>query len=363
MTLAALASAVWEDDTTGARTVRSALAPAAWLFGHIVSRRNARFDASTPRSAALPAISIGNLTVGGTGKTPVAAWCVRELRARGARPAIVLRGVGDDEWRVHGLLNPGTAVVVSPDRTAGMVVARTRGADCVVLDDAFQHRQAARVVDVVLLSADRWTGTARLLPAGPFREPLTALRRAQLVVVTVKAARIEQVAALQRVIEEVAPDVPLAVIRLTPGELRLAVSVIESRSPGQRGPSHPGRMAQPAAWLRGQTVAAVSAVGDPAAFETQLRGMGADLRVARRFPDHHRFTAAEAEAIARDAAGTAGVVCTLKDAVKLAPLWPREAPVLWYLSQSVVVDRGAEAFDRAFGRLLAVRAATAPTAG
>jgi tetraacyldisaccharide 4'-kinase len=154
----------------------------------------------------------------------------------------------------------------------------------------------------------------------------------------------------------------MAVIRLTPGELRLALSVVDSggRSPG---PSNPGRMAQPTAWLRGQAVAVVSAVGDPAAFETQLRGTGADLRVVRRFPDHHRYTAGEAEAIARDAAGTAGVVCTLKDAVKLAPLWPRQAPVLWYLSQSVVVDRGAEAFDRAFGRLLAVRAATAPTAG
>jgi tetraacyldisaccharide 4'-kinase len=363
MSLAALASAVWEEDTLAARTLRTALTPAAWLFGQVVSRRNARFDATPPRSAALPAISIGNLTVGGTGKTPVAAWCVRELRARGARPAIVLRGVGDDEWRVHGLLNPGTAVVVSPDRTAGMVVARTKGADCVVLDDAFQHRQAARVVDVVLLSADRWTGTARLLPAGPFREPLSSLRRAQLVVITVKAAHREQVEALQRAIEQAAPEVPVAVIRLTPGELRLALSVVESRSPGQRGPSQPGRMAQPTAWLRGQAVAVVSAVGDPAAFETQLRGMGADLRVPRRFPDHHRFTAAEAAVIARDAAGTAGVVCTLKDAVKLAPLWPREAPVLWYLSQSVVVDRGAEAFDRAFGRLLAVRAATAPTAG
>ncbi len=363
MPLATLADAIWDGDTAAARTLRAALTPAAWLFGQVVSRRNARFDATPPRSAALPAISIGNLTVGGTGKTPVAAWCVRELRARGARPAIVLRGVGDDEWRVHGLLNPGAAVVVSPDRTDGMVVARTKGADCVVLDDAFQHRQAARVVDVVLLSADRWTGTARLLPAGPFREPLRSLRRAQLVVITVKAAQREQVAALQRAIEAAAPDVPVAVIRLTPGELRLALSVVESRSAAQRGPSHPGRLAQPTAWLRGQAVTVVSAVGDPVAFEAQLRGMGADLRVARRFPDHHRYSATEAAAIARDAAGTAGVVCTLKDAVKLAPLWPREAPVLWYLSQSVVVDRGAEAFDRAFGRLLAVRAATAPTAG
>ena len=138
----------------GARAVRSALLPASWVFGAIVARRNARFDAATLRRAALPSLSVGNLTVGGTGKTPVAAWCVEQLRARGARPAIVMRGVGDDEWRVHGLLNPGTPVIVSADRSDGVFTARARGADCVVLDDAFQHRQAARVADVVLVRSD-----------------------------------------------------------------------------------------------------------------------------------------------------------------------------------------------------------------
>ena len=172
----------------GARAVRSALLPASWVFGAIVARRNARFDAATLRRAALPSLSVGNLTVGGTGKTPVAAWCVEQLRARGARPAIVMRGVGDDEWRVHGLLNPGTPVIVSADRSDGVFTARARGADCVVLDDAFQHRQAARVADVVLVSADGFSGRAHLLPAGLYREPLTALRRAQAVLVTDKAA-------------------------------------------------------------------------------------------------------------------------------------------------------------------------------
>jgi tetraacyldisaccharide 4'-kinase len=86
-----------------------------------------------------------------------------------------------------------------------------------------------------------------------------------------------------------------------------------------------------------------------------------------RFPDHHAFSATDATRIAdtvRNATGDlAGVVCTLKDAVKLGPLWPREAPPLWYVSQTVVVERGAEALDRAFARVLAARAGTAPTAG
>jgi tetraacyldisaccharide 4'-kinase len=110
-------------------------------------------------------------------------------------------------------------------------------------------------------------------------------------------------------------------------------------------------------------VSAVSAIGDPSAFESQLRASGAILRGVRRFPDHHTFSNTEAEQIASAAKGTSGVVCTLKDAVKLAKCWPRQAPPLWYLSQSVVVDHGAEALDRAFARVLAARAAIAPTAG
>lgn len=373
MSLATFAEATWEGESLGARSLRVCLAPLSWLYGAVVSRRNARYDARTPRKAALPAVSIGNLTVGGTGKTPVAAWCVQQLRARGANPAIVLRGVGDDEWRVHGLLNPGHPVVVSADRHAGMFVARTRGADCVVLDDAFQHRQAARVADIVLMSADRWTGHCRLLPAGPFREPLTSLQRAALVVITVKAADTARVEALRAAIETSAPDVPVAIIRLVPDRLQLAVALAErerstagaskAHRPDARGRPRDGLLVHPASWLRGQEVMAVSAVGDPQSFEAQLAALGASLRSARRFPDHHAFTAADAATLARDAAGTAGVICTLKDAVKLGPLWPREAPLLWYLSQSVVVDRGAEALDRVFTRLLAARAATAPTAG
>ena len=86
------------------------------------------------------------------------------------------------------------------DRAAGVRSAALRGADVAILDDAFQHRRAARVADVVLVSADRWTGDVRLLPAGPYREPLSALRRARLVMLTVKAARDAQVRTLERAI-------------------------------------------------------------------------------------------------------------------------------------------------------------------
>ena len=102
---------VWTSSSIGARLVRTAVAPLSWLFGAIVARRNEKFDArvrsGTLPLPALPALSVGNLTVGGTGKTPVSSWFVSRLRAGGATPAVVLRGYGDDEWRVHGLLTPG----------------------------------------------------------------------------------------------------------------------------------------------------------------------------------------------------------------------------------------------------------------
>ena len=365
-----------------ARLIRSALRPFEQLFTLAVARRNAAFDAdraattgtfnSTTRRSPhiLAAMSVGNLTVGGTGKTPIAAWCVQQLKARGARPAVVLRGYGDDEWRVHALINPGTKVVVSPDRSDGLLTARVQGSDCAVLDDAFQHRQVARAADVVLVSADSWREDVRLLPAGPFREPLASLRRADVIVISVKAAPPALVTAAVQGVMKAAPNVPIAVARLQPDMLRLAATIpVESAVRG--APSVPNSLVHRADWLRGRTIVVATAIGDPDAFVAQLHALGAMIPRVMRFPDHHAFSVDDARRIAAATRDTqsnvrrevAGVVCTLKDAVKLGPLWPREAPPLWYVSQTVVVERGAEALDRAFARVLAARAGTAPTAG
>lgn len=349
---------IWDGDGLGARTARLVLTPAERVFAAIVARRNADFDGRPQRAGALPALSVGNLTVGGTGKTPVAAWCTSQLRSRGAKPSVVLRGYGDDEWRVHTLLNPDVPVIVTPDRVNGMFAARARGADCSVLDDAFQHRQAARVADLVLVSADRWRVPIRLIPAGPFREPLSALRRASVAIVTVKSASEDAVQAAYHAVHQAAPDVPRAVIRLRTGRLRLVAS-LGAAGAAARDPM----LTHPPEWLTGRPIVVLSAIGDPAAFEAGLRSQGADLRHVARFADHHGYDAADVSRVARLAEGTSGAVCTLKDAVKLQGLWPREAPPLWYVSQSVVVDRGAEALDRVFTRVLAARAAMALTAG
>ena len=360
---ASMVEAMWASESVVARAARELLTPASWLFGAVVARRNRGYDIAAQAKPALAALSVGNLTVGGTGKTPISAWCVQQLLARGARPAIVLRGYGDDEWRVHAQLNAGVPVIVAADRRDGLITARVRGADCAMLDDAFQHRRVTRAADIVLVSADSWRDEVRLLPAGPFREPLESIRRAHAAVITVKAASRESIAALSKAIATAAPDVPIAVVRLEPGTLRLAVTLPTDGDGSQRRKVVPVSLTHPPSWLRTRRVCVVSAIGNPAAFEQQVLALGATIHARKRYPDHHAFSERDAAAIAALAQMSDGVICTLKDAVKLAPLWPREAPPLWYVSQIVVVERGAEALDRAFARVLAARAGTAPTAG
>jgi tetraacyldisaccharide 4'-kinase len=305
-------------------------------------------------------VSVGNLTVGGTGKTPVAAWLARELAARGARPAIVLRGYGGDEPLVHRRLNPALPVIASPDRLAGIERAAAEGADLAVLDDAFQHRRAQRVADIVLVSADRWSHSRRhLLPAGPWREPLRALRRASLVIVTRKARTCADAEAVREALLRVAPAIPIAVGHLALCELRSVGDVPEGdrsdpRVASLRDTPVDVPSSLPIATLAGERVLAISAVGDAGAFAAQLGAAGATVQAAP-FPDHHRFTRAEAEELAREASAGDRAVCTLKDAVKLAPLWPREAPPLWYVSQQLSIDLGRGAIDALLDALLAAR--------
>lgn len=340
-----LVERIWFGRDAGSRAVRAALAPLGWLYAGGVAARGALYDrgALGAQELALPAISVGNLTVGGTGKTPIAADIVRRLRERGARPAVVLRGYGGDEPLVHARLNPGVVVVADADRVRAVLEAASQGADVAVLDDAFQHRRARRDADIVLVSADRWArDPRRTLPAGPWREPLGGLRRASLAVVTRKAANDAAVEAAVRGCRAAAPGVPVAVAHLAPGDLR--------------------RMDDPATTpleaLRGRRVLAIGAIGDPSAFHAQLAHAGASV-IPRTFADHHAFTAAEARALANDARQADLAVCTLKDAVKLDPLWPRADRALWYVSQSVRVERGEDALQNALDHVLGTR--THPT--
>lgn len=331
-------SALWNGRDARARLGRSVLAPMEGLFRAAVAGRGFLYDRGLFKAhdVSVPVVSIGNLTVGGTGKTPVAAWFARQLSERGASPAIVLRGYGGDETLVHQRLNEGISVIATADRVRGMRDALAEGATAIVLDDAFQHRRAARDADVVLIDADAWTGSTRLLPAGPWREPLSALRRASLVIVTRKVADTRAVTAVRRAVANVAPSLPIATVLLAPGELR-------STATGQTMPLQA---------LDGADVTAIAAVARPEAFFQQLTHLGAIVR-PNAFRDHYHFSPRDAIRLAESARSSDFAICTLKDAVKLESFWPPDAGSLWYVSQRVKVEDGQQHIDRLLDDLLA----------
>ena len=339
---------VWYGDSIAARLGRAALWPAEQAFAAAARLRGAMYDRGLLETCepAIPALSVGNLSVGGTGKTPVAAWAVARLRERGAHPAVVLRGYGGDEPLVHEVLNPGTPVVSDPDRIRGTRTAQAAGADCVVLDDAFQHRRLARTADWVLVSAERSTHTSHVLPAGPLREPTRALARADVAIITRKAASPALAESAAERVESMT-RAGAAIVHLAPSAL------VDARDGASRSLDA----------LRGARVVAVAAIGEPEAFHTQLRGLGVRDLGAVSFRDHHPFDAADVAQLLRSAASADAVVCTLKDAVKLAPLWPDGSVPLWYVSQRAEVERGAHLLDASLALVLAARASTPSTTG
>ncbi|GMV07808.1 MAG: hypothetical protein AMXMBFR53_40830 [Gemmatimonadota bacterium] len=304
--------------------LRALAAPLEWLYAAEVARRNRRADArGGARVEGLRVVSVGNLAVGGTGKTPLAAWAARALVQAGADVALVSRGYGRDELLLHHRWNPEVPVVADPDRVAAARLARERGAEAVVLDDGFQHRRLARDVDLVLLAAeDAFPG--RLLPRGPYREGPRALARAHAVVVTRRTAAATKAATLADGVSGRFPHLAVAVAALLPGHWQ-------------------DLSGAPAGAPTGPTLA-VAAVARPDAFAVQVEeAIGVEAELVP-FPDHHAFTEVEVRAM-RQRAGTRTVVVTEKDAVKLVPYRTLLEPVR-VLTQSLRWERGEDAVTR-----------------
>lgn len=311
----------------------AALLPAEAAFRGVAGLRNAAYDRAVLRAerAPVPVVSVGNLAVGGAGKTPVAAWVAGRLRARGRRPAIALRGYGEDEVLVHRELNPDVPVFAAARRVEAARAAAEAGCDVVVLDDGFQHRALARELDVVLIAVEGWRARPRVLPRGPWREGPGALARADAVVLTRKSAPRERA-------ETVAREV---------GRWKTVIASCHL-APGRLAPLGEGADLDPGE-LRGREVLAVAALADPAPFVEHLRGWGAKVDEAL-FGDHHAFTADEAKALVVRARGRV-MVMTRKDAVKLRGLLPVDCEA-YVLEQTVEFDWGEEALEAALSRAL-----------
>ena len=301
---------LWTSRRVDARLVRAGLLPLAGLWRVASGLRNLAFDRGTLaiHDLPLPAVAVGNLTVGGSGKTPIASWIARYYRERGQTPGILLRGYGQDEVLVHEHSVPGAIVVADPDREAGARRAADQGATVLVLDDAFQRRNVRRDLNLLLVAAEVTRAVRWPLPAGPWREPLSAAGRADALIITRKRADPEAAEALRA---ELAARVsgPTAIVHL--GVRRYEGMV--SRKPLE------------ADGLRGKRVVAASAIADPEAFIAQTKATGAQVQPAT-WRDHHDFQDEDVAWLARAARKVDHLVLTEKDAVKLRDRWPASIP-------------------------------------
>jgi len=328
---------LWQRRGLPARAARAALVPVALLYGAVLWLRAAAYRAGLLRTRRLPlpTVAIGNRSVGGTGKTPLAAWVARHYLAKGKRPGILLRGYGRDEPEVHRRLVPQAVVVANPDRVAGAARAQAEGAQVLVLDDAFQLLGVARDVNILLASTEQYRRAPWLLPAGPWREPYGALARADVIVVTRKRSPAPEAAALADRIARSWPDTPVAVAYLTLARLRGMVS----------GRDRPVKV------LTGHEVLAVSGIADPESYAVQVRASGASVQLAA-YQDHHAYDARDVARLVRAAAQVDYVVVTEKDAVKLRPRWPADAPEPLVAELDVHWERNEAAVVRALDTLL-----------
>jgi tetraacyldisaccharide 4'-kinase len=292
--------------------LRLAFRAASVPYGWVVRARNRRYDrgAAEVVRPPVPVISVGNLTVGGTGKTPMVEWIARQLRQQQVRVAILSRGYGaehggqNDEALELELALPDVPHLQHADRAASAAVAVDElASQLLLLDDGFQHRRLARDLDVVLLDASEPFGFGYLLPRGTLREHVAGLRRAQAVVLS----RADMIEAEER------DAVRLRIAALSPGAVWCEVEHRPSQLIDSAGASYP------LADAVGMPVAAFCGIGNPAGFRHTLRTIGCDVVAWREFPDHHGYTRDDVTRLGDWArqASAAAVLCTRKDLVKL----------------------------------------------
>lgn len=334
---------------------RTLLEVPAALYRAAVWLRNRRYSREGGTvHPGVPVVSVGNLTVGGTGKTPLAAWLVHRLRDLGRQPSVVSRGYrgtagrgplvvsdgsgqprvgpercGDEPYLLARAL-PGTVVIVGSDRVAAAERARSLGADAIVLDDGFQHRRLARDLDLVLLDGSAPFGNGRLLPAGPLREPLSGLSRADVVLVT-RMPPGERPTTIESAVRRHNASAPI----LTAGHRRVGFVTALGEPRG-----------------RPSTAVAFAGIANPGAFLADLESEGVGVVAFHAFRDHHSFTTAEWNDLVRTARRhDAGLVTTEKDLVRLPPA-ARDGSVPLSALRIEAVVHDEEALLRKIGEIL-----------
>jgi len=305
------------------------LPPLGALYGAITRSRTALYERGTFRSFKLerPVISVGNITTGGTGKTPLVEWVARVVAGSGKKVCILTRGYGRENPRNRVLVSDGTTVFADPSQAgdepfqlatdligvaavisdanrfaAGQGAIHHLSTDCFVLDDGFQHLQLARDLNLVAVDAtDPWGGR-QMLPYGRLREPLTGLKRADCIVLT-RCEQVDDPEPIRREIAKRTGDRPVFHARI---KTRRIVRIQQSADNTQ--PQEP--------------MAAFCAVGNPQSFFTHLNREGHQLVLKKSFRDHHVYTQDDVSKLSKAAihAGAQSLITTAKDAVKLRGL-------------------------------------------
>jgi len=325
-----------------ASVARLALRAAEPGFAVAAALRGALYDRQIlpTHAAPRPVVSVGNITTGGTGKTPIVQWLASALAQRGRHPAILLRGykstaAGSDEAKLlrHRLQNLHIPVIAQPDRVAAAqaLARKIPEIDLFILDDGFQHRRLARNFDLVLIDATQPFGFGHLLPRGLLRELPRAIARANAVLLT-RTDQIapDQLTALKQQTQQLAPHLPLYLSQFLPDGW-ISNDHISTTAPA--GPC-----------------LAVCGIGNPEAFVRSARAAGADVVKRIALDDHHNYTYADVRRLINESqsANATSLVTTEKDFVKLTPLLIelRDTPNLipcWALRISPRFDDGDQA--------------------
>jgi tetraacyldisaccharide 4'-kinase len=308
----------------------------SWIYGVIVRLRVILYRKGVFKTRQLPCkvISVGNISVGGAGKTPLVAALAKELRQRGLRVAILSRGYKGTRERTGGIVSdgerqyltpaeagdepfmlasqlPDVPVLVGKKRYAMGIKAGERFAlDVLILDDGFQHLGVKRDVDLVLIDARRGFGNGHLFPRGPLREPRAGLRRASLLVLT-KAEVTSSQRKIQKQLRRYAPGVPLYRSRYKSVYLRDAVS---------------GVLLTPD-WLHKKKVITFAGIADPQYFFLLVKESGAELLQTISFPDHYNYAIDDVAMLRAQGKGVDAFVTTEKDFVKLQQLPLNDIPL------------------------------------
>ncbi len=321
--------------------LRSSFEVMSWAYGAAVGTRNALFDAKMIPEVRLPVpvISVGNITTGGTGKTPTVIMLVRELQKMDRKPAVLTRGYGapklaggrrgkSDEVMVIEYECPGVPVIVNGDRVAGGTEAIEKfGADILVMDDGFQHRRLARDLNIVLVDATEPLGIPGVLPRGTWREPPYNLKRADMIMLT----RCEQVSpklaelAAGLLTQWVSPRAIFQQRTAVTGLYDAAdnpIALVAGNAVGGGGSG-------------GRHVAAFAGIANPQGFFHTVSSLGLNVAAGCWFDDHHQYAGPadfdRLSALGRERRLDAWVT-TLKDWVKLRgkPM-PAECPGVWHV--------------------------------